>query len=230
MRVCHHCLDVKWKMLPKRGKMFNYMIFYNSENSSIKHSQFPYFLDKFKFLVNPRWRRVGWRHKSQQHHNWYQPSGSADKTNLGLDNFRYHTQPHSIIVLLDISSTNSSFQAKHCILFFSFLFFIFLYAWNRLAVSRNCSLKRGDSSLKKSGLASWNIECRNHNIWLCKIYNDINLPWKSRPLPASSTAVVLGIYSAKIDFRLLFSAILQKKKKNIMTYDFLHWCGWKTPS
>ena len=59
MRVFHYCLDVKWKMLPKRGKMFNYIIFYNSENSSIKHSQFPHFLDKFKCLVNPRWRRVG---------------------------------------------------------------------------------------------------------------------------------------------------------------------------
>ena len=31
-------------------------------------------------------------------------------------------KPHPVIVLLDISSTNSSFQAKHCLSFLAFAF------------------------------------------------------------------------------------------------------------
>ena len=90
-----------------------------------------------------------------------QPSASADNTNFGLDNYRYHAQPHPVIVnCFEVSGYSD--EARRTSFWYSFL-----NQWPTIVIFHCCAV-----SLIKQYLYAIKTVWKECVIWEFSVYHN----------------------------------------------------------
>ena len=114
-----------------------------------------------KTIIEFGFRMMSWIIKTSCLYYLPQPSGSADKTDLGFDNSWYHAQPHPIIVYyINVNERNKFLQTETL---FSDIF-LSLW-WPGCTLTDDTTIcERHQGSIRRTEIVSLRAGCRKLSI------------------------------------------------------------------